>query len=216
VLEDFSRRSAGSQGRIMDFDHPPADPVALLQRWIQDASEIGLPNPNAAALSTVDANGQPSSRMVLVKDLDERGAVFFTNRQSRKAAALAANPRAALLLFWDALGRQARIEGDVSPTSDEESDAYFATRPRASQISAWASRQSQPATDRAALDAAAADIERRFENQPVPRPPHWGGYRVSLNLIEFWQGHLFRLHDRVIYTPDSSSITRWRTQRLFP
>jgi pyridoxamine 5'-phosphate oxidase len=200
----------------MDFDHPPADPIALLQRWIVDATELGLPNPNAASLATVDPDGRPSVRTVLMKGLDWRGAVFFTNRQSRKGRALSANPLAALLFFWDSLGRQARIEGDVTPVSEEESDAYFATRPRASQIGAWASRQSQPASGRAELDAAAAEFEKKFANREVPRPPHWGGYRISLNLIEFWQGHVFRLHDRVIYVPDKSLAGGWRTQRLFP
>lgn len=200
----------------MDFDHPPADPIALLQQWIQDASELGLPNPNAASLATVDPDGKPSVRTVLVKGLDARGAVFYSNRNSRKGRALAANPRAALLLFWDPLGRQARIEGDVTPVSDAESDAYFATRPRVSQIGAWASQQSQPVASRAALDAAVAEFEKKFAKRDVPRPPHWGGYRVSLNLIEFWQGHVFRLHDRVIYLPDATSPGGWLTQRLYP
>jgi pyridoxamine 5'-phosphate oxidase len=200
----------------MDFDHPPADPVVQLQKWIDDASELGLPNPNAASLATVDPDGRPSVRTVLMKGLDSHGAVFFTNRESRKGKALAANPRAALLFFWDPLGRQARIEGDVTLASDEESDAYFATRPRASQIGAWASRQSQPAANRAELDAAAVEFANKFADRPVPRPPFWGGYRISLNLIEFWQGHVFRLHDRLIYVADKSAPGDWRTQRLYP
>ena len=200
----------------MDFDHPPADPIALLQQWIEEATELGLPNPNAASLATVDPDSKPSVRTVLMKGLDSRGAVFFTNRQSRKGRALAANPRAALLFFWDPLGRQARIEGGVTRTTDAESEAYFATRPRVSQIGAWASRQSQPAANRAELDAAVVEFEKQFADRPVPCPPHWGGYRISLDLIEFWQGHVFRLHDRVIYVPDKSAASGWRTQRLFP
>jgi len=199
---------------IMNFDSPPADPIAVLGKWMDDAAQIGLPNPNAATLATVDADGRPSARVVLIKQIDERGVVFFTNRRSRKGAALAANPRAALLLFWDPLNRQIRIEGDVQATSDAESDEYFATRPRASQIGAWASEQSQPVKDRAALDAAVAEFERKFSGNPVPRPPHWGGYRVSVNAIEFWQGHLFRLHDRVVYRRTATS--GWITQRLAP
>ena len=200
----------------MDFDHPPADPIALLKQWIEEASQTGLPNPNAMALATVDSNGVPSCRIVLLKGLDRRGAVFFTNRYSRKGEALKAHPRAALLFHWDALNRQARIEGDVARTSEDESDAYFATRARASQIGAWASQQSQPAQDRAQLETVVAEFEKRFEGQPVPRPPHWGGYRVSLNVIEFWQGHVFRLHDRIIYTPQPHRPDQWKTLRLFP
>jgi len=200
----------------VDFDNPPADPIAQIDLWMQEAAQLGLPNPNAMTLATVDAAGRPDARIVLLKSLDARGAVFYTNRNSRKGRELAANPWACLLLFWDALGRQVRIEGSVTQTSDEESDAYFATRPRESRIGAWASQQSEPVANRAALDAAVAEIERRFAGQDVPRPPHWGGYRVSLDAIEFWQGHPFRLHDRLVYTPDASSPTGWRTQRLFP
>jgi pyridoxamine 5'-phosphate oxidase len=197
----------------MDFDHPPADPVAWLREWLREAEQLDLPNPNAMALSTVDPEGLPSVRTVLLKDIDDQGAVFYTNRQSRKGRALAANPRAMLLFFWDQLGRQVRIEGAVSETSDEESDAYFATRPRLSQIGAWASRQSEPASNRAELDAAVAEIEKRFEGKDVPRPPHWGGYRVQLETFEFWQGHPFRLHDRVVYTRKNGD---WSVQRLYP
>jgi pyridoxamine 5'-phosphate oxidase len=199
----------------MDFDSPPSDPVSLLRQWLDDAAQIGLPNPNAMTLATVDGRGLPAARTVLLKGLDERGAVFYTNRHSRKGRELAANPRASLLFHWDVLCRQVRIEGDVTPTSDEESDAYFATRPRDSQIGAWASRQSEPVASRKELDAAVAEYVKSFEGQPVPRPPHWGGYRVSLNLIEFWQGHVFRLHDRIEYTPDGKGGP-WRSQRLFP
>jgi pyridoxamine 5'-phosphate oxidase len=209
----------------MDFDHPPSDPVALFRAWLADAEKTGLLNPNAMTLATVDPDGRPSARIVLLKELDERGAVFYTNRQSRKGLALAANPRATLLFYWDALGRQVRIDGDVTLVSDAESDAYWATRPRMSQISAWASHQSRPARNRAELDAAAAQIQRRFSSQPngqaqrsadqaIPRPPHWGGYRVTLNAVEFWQGHPFRLHDRVVYT--SNGRGGWTTQRLWP
>jgi pyridoxamine 5'-phosphate oxidase len=198
----------------MDFEKPPADPIAQLKTWIEEARAAGIPNPNAMSLATIDGDGRLSSRIVLLKDLDAHGAVFFTNRHSRKGRALAANPEASLLFHWDVLNRQARIEGDVSHVSDAESDAYFATRPRESRIGAWASRQSQPAKNRAELDAAVAEIEQRFAGKDVPRPPHWGGYRVSLKLMEFWEGHPFRLHDRVIYMPDHHG--GWTTQRLFP
>jgi pyridoxamine 5'-phosphate oxidase len=203
----------------MDFEHPPQDPIAQLNVWIEEARAAGLPNPNAMSLATIDADGKLSSRIVLLKAIDPRGAVFFTNQQSRKGLALIAKPQAALLFHWDVLNRQARIEGDVTLVSDAESDAYFATRPRESRIGAWASKQSQPAKNRAELDAAVAEIEKRFAGKDVPRPPHWGGYRVSLNLIEFWEGHPHRLHDRVVYTSKQGKIVPgegWITTRLYP
>ncbi len=205
-----------NQFKSLDFDHPPADPIALLNQWIAEADDIGLPNPNAMALATVDADGRPSARMVLLKGLDERGAVFFTNYNSRKGLALAVKPLAALLFHWDPMNRQVRVEGAVTPTSDAEADAYFATRPRQSQIGAWASRQSEAAKNRAELDAAFAEQEKRFEGKPVFRPPHWGGFRVRLEAIEFWQGHMFRLHDRIVYRPEAQKPGVWRVQRLFP
>lgn len=198
----------------MDFDHPPADPIAQIERWIAEAAAGGLRNPNAMALSTVGADGRISSRTVLLKGLDERGAVFYTSRSSRKGRALEANPRAALLLHFDALERQISIEGRVTRASDEESDSYFATRPRGSQLGAWASDQSEPVASRSALDARLAAMEERFRGRDVPRPPHWGGYRVSLDRIEFWQGRQDRLHDRVAYTPTRGG--GWTTQRLCP
>jgi pyridoxamine 5'-phosphate oxidase len=198
----------------MDFDHPPADPIAQFNAWMEDASRTGLPNPNAMTLATIDPDGRPSARIVLLKSIDARGAVFFTNYESRKGAALAAHPRAALLLHWDSLNRQVRIEGSVTMTSVAESDAYFATRPRESQLGAWASDQSRPAPDRAELDRRFREAEQRFAGRDVPRPPHWGGYRVSLDAIEFWQGHPARLHDRIVYSPDGRG--GWTARRLFP
>jgi pyridoxamine 5'-phosphate oxidase len=198
----------------MDFEAPPADPVAQLQAWLRDAEETGLPNPNAMSIATVDPDGRPSVRIVLLKGLDERGAVFYTNRMSRKGHALAAHPRAALGFHWDPLHRQVTIEGAVSPVEDELSDAYFASRPRASQLGAWASAQSEPVESRAVLDAAYEDVSRRYEGGDVPRPPHWGGYRVSLDSVVFWQARAFRLHDRIRYEPDGRG--GWTIRRLFP
>ncbi|MSQ90462.1 MAG: pyridoxamine 5'-phosphate oxidase [Phycisphaerales bacterium] len=197
----------------MNFDQPPADPVAEVHRWLAEAFQLPMGSPNAMSLATLDANGAPSVRTVLLKGFDEHGAVFFTNRLSRKGRALTAQPRAALLLFWDQLGRQIQIEGSVTPTSDAHSDAYFATRPRASRIGAWASDQSEPAADRAALDGRVRAIEARFAGVEVPRPPHWGGYRVALGSIEFWQADPFRLHDRIVYKRSSRG---WNITRLFP
>ena len=198
----------------MDFNNPPADPVAELQRWLEEAGQTTLINPHAMTLATVDPDGRPSTRMILLKGLDEKGAVFYTNRKSRKGRALESDPRVALLFYWDQLMRQASIEGRVSPVEDAQSDRYFATRPRGAQIGAWASEQSQPVENRAALDERVARYEHRFEGGEVPRPPHWGGYRVSLDRIEFWQGLPDRLHERVAYTRDEQG--GWTVRRLCP
>ena len=198
----------------MDFDHPSADPIAQLNRWLEEAKQTDLRNPHAMSLATIDPDGRPSIRVVLLKGLDVQGAVFYTNRISRKARALESNPRAALLFHWDTLQRQVCIEGRVSVVEDAKCDVYFATRPRSAQIGAWASLQSQPIESRAALLARVAQIERRYEGRDVPRPPHWGGYRVSLDCIEFWQGRPDRLHDRVAYTRADQG--GWTTQRLCP
>ena len=170
-------------------------------------------NPNAMALATAGSDGRPTIRTVLLKGIDERGAVFFTNRNSRKGRALEANNRAALVMYWDALDRQVNLEGRVTPVADEESDAYFATRPVASQVAAWASRQSEPAGTRAELEGAALEAARRYRGGPVPRPPHWGGYRISLDRLEFWQGRRDRMHDRLRF-----KLTRdgWKVERLGP
>jgi pyridoxamine 5'-phosphate oxidase len=211
---------------LIDFDDPPADPLTWFNQWFDEAKQacalLGLRNPDAMALATVDGPpaGAPSARMVLLKHIDERGAVFYTNRQSRKGEALHAHPRAALLFHWDMLDRQVRIEGAVTLVSDEESDAYFATRPLDSQLGAWASQQSRELTGgRSALEIAVAGVMDRFADVinaggRIPRPPHWGGYRVALETIEFWQGQPSRLHDRVLYTNERGN--QWTTVRLFP
>lgn len=184
----------------IDFDDPPADPFPLLEQWIAEAAKLPTPNPNAMTLATVDGNGQPSARVVLLRGLTRDGARFFTNRRSRKGQALGANPRAALLFHWDLLDRQIRIEGKVTLASDAESDEYFSQRPADSRVNAWASDQSEPVASREELERRAEAMTRRFADTDVPRPPHWGGYRVSLDRVEFWQGDKYRLHDRVVYT----------------
>ncbi len=196
-----------------DFDHPPADPVQECKRWFEDATRLPIPSPNAMHLATVGTDGRPSIRTVLLRGFDESGAVFFTNRQSRKGLDLKGHPYAALHFHWDHIDRQIRIEGIVTPTSDEQSDAYFAGRPRAHQLGAWASEQSRPLANRAAFDVRFNEADRRFSGSVVSRPPHWGGYRVALGTIEFWQGHAARLHDRVVY---QRSGTSWNITRLFP
>lgn len=199
----------------IDFDRPPAEPLATCRAWFKEAEGMGFANPNAMTLATVDAQGRPHARIVLLRGFDERGAVFFTNRQSDKGTQLAANDHAALLFHWDQepIGRQIRIEGRVAFTSDAESDAYWNGRPRESQINACASQQSRPVESRAALERAQTELERRFEGGPVPRPSHWGGYRVSLDRVELWQGDKYRLHDRIVYT---RAGTGWSVQRLSP
>lgn len=200
---------------LMDFDHPPADPLPVLKAWIDEAwDKADVPNPNAMTLCTVSADGAPHARIVLLKDLDRDGAVFFTNQQSAKGKELEACPKAALVLHWDKMGRQVRIEGRVERTSDEVSDHYFQSRHPISRLGAIASAQSQPCPDRDTLMQRLDDV-RSSVNDPEspPRPPHWGGYRVSLDLIELWQEGAHRLHDRVQYRCVNG---QWTARRLYP
>ncbi|RMH18156.1 MAG: pyridoxamine 5'-phosphate oxidase [Gemmatimonadetes bacterium] len=189
------------------------DPIELFEDWFAAARDSGLMLPEAMALSTATPDGVPSSRMVLLKGVDERGFRFFTNYESRKARELDANPHAALLSHWAVLERQVRVEGRVERLSAEESFAYFRTRPRGSRIGAWASQQSRPLASRAELEARVAEMERRFEGQDVPLPPFWGGYLLRPSRIEFWQGRANRLHDRLEFTRDGEG---WSAQRLYP
>lgn len=197
---------------MLDVSNTPNNPLELFQRWHQQAQGAVL-EANAMTVATVDAQGRPSARQVLLKQADEQGYVFYTNYQSAKAMALEVNPRVSLLFWWDKLERQVRIEGPVEKVSAEESDAYFASRPRNSQIGAWASSQSQAIASREELEARYAEYERQFKGQAVPRPPHWGGYRVQPERIEFWQGLPGRLHDRIVYLRTSDG---WSKQRLAP
>ena len=200
----------------MDFDHPPADPMPEFATWFHEAAETsGLPNPNAMTLATLGTDGRPSARIVLLKQFDERGFVFFTNRDSRKGDDLAANHVAALVFHWDPLDRQLRIEGHVEQIADDESDAYYESRAREGRLNAWASDQSKPIASRAALEARRTEIDARFPGDAAPpRPPHWGGYRIIADRIEFWQGHPFRLHDRAVYQRTAEGP--WTTTRLMP
>jgi pyridoxamine 5'-phosphate oxidase len=189
------------------------DPLELFADWFAQARETEINDSNAVALATADASGRPSVRMVLLKGFDERGFVFYTNRESRKAAELAANPQAALLFHWKSLRRQVRIEGPVSLSSDAESDAYFASRSRDSQLGAWASDQSRPLDERATFEQRYEAMRRRFDGQPVPRPPHWGGYRIPPEQIEFWQDREHRLHERRLFERVEGG---WREGLLYP
>ncbi len=189
------------------------DPHVLFDSWLAEA-ELGEPNdPNAMALATVDARGQPSVRMVLLKGHDRRGFVFYTNFGSRKAHEISGNARAGLLFHWKSLRRQVRVEGPVERVDDATADAYFATRSRASRLGAWASDQSQPLADRATLEARLEDVTARFANEDVPRPPHWSGYRVVPEMIEFWQDGAHRLHDRRVFRRGGEG---WSEGLLYP
>jgi pyridoxamine 5'-phosphate oxidase len=190
-----------------------ADPIAQFQRWFDDARRAEVHEPNAMTLATVDAAGQPAARMVLLKGVDARGLAFFTNRDSRKASELAANPRAALVFWWGPLQRQVRFEGTIEDVDAAEADAYFASRPRGSQLAAWASAQSSVIEGRAALEAQERMHRERFGEGLVPRPPFWGGYRLVPAVVEFWHGRESRLHDRLRYT---RTVSGWRIERLAP
>ena len=190
-------------------------PFAQFERWFDEAVRAAVPEPNAMTLATVDASGRPTARVVLLKGFDERGFVFFTNYASRKGAELAAHPEAALNFFWPELERQVRIEGTVAKVSDAESAEYFASRPRLSQIGAWASPQSERIADRRALEGRFAEAEARYAGE-VPRPAHWGGYRLDPAMLEFWQGRPSRLHDRIRYRRSPADPARWDIDRLAP
>ncbi|MBP2674096.1 MAG: pyridoxamine 5-phosphate oxidase [Deltaproteobacteria bacterium] len=190
-----------------------AQPFDLFREWYAEASRSSVVLPNAMGLSTVGADGAPSSRMVLLSSFDRRGFVFHTNYESDKGRQISGSRRAALLFWWEPLDRQVRIEGAVEKTSPEESDAYFSQRPRGSRIGAWASDQSRPLSSRETLEARMRGLEKEFGDGPIPRPPHWGGYRVVPVFFEFWRGGGNRLHDRIRFLVTDSG---WESVRLYP
>jgi len=200
-------------GRVLDEAAVAGDPLDQVRRWLADAVAAGVLQPDAMALATATPDGRPSARMVLVKGVDQRGLVFYTNRDSAKGRELAANPRAAAILHWQQLQRQVRVTGGVERLSEQDSAAYFATRPRGSQLAAWASHQSQVVASRGALEDRFAEMEQRFTGEEVPLPPWWGGYRLEAEVVECWQGRPNRLHDRLRWTRQGAT---WRLERLAP
>lgn len=192
-----------------------SDPFSLFASWFAEAGKSEPNDPNAMALATSDADGLPNVRLVLMKDFDSRGVVFYTNTQSQKGQEILANPKAAVVFHWKSLRRQVRFRGPLAQVSAAEADAYFASRPRDSRIGAWASQQSRPLESRFALEKAVAREAARFGLGEVPRPPHWTGFRLTPVYIEFWQDKPFRLHDRLVFRRDSPDGT-FRTERLYP
>jgi pyridoxamine 5'-phosphate oxidase len=192
-----------------------ADPVAAFTAWFAEAKAREPNDPNAMTVATCTPDGLPSARIVLLKDYDARGFVFYTNKQSRKGDELRANPHAALLFHWKSLQRQVRIEGRIEDVTDAEADAYYASRARISRLGAWASDQSRPLPQREMLETRVAEMEARYPGEVIPRPPHWSGFRVLPVRFEFWQDMPFRLHDRTIYVRREAG-GGWETSKLFP
>jgi pyridoxamine 5'-phosphate oxidase len=197
----------------LDENGVDPDPIAQFADWLEQALEAGVAEPNAMLVATATADGAPSARVVLLRGYDERGFVFFTDYRSQKGTELSANPRTALVFYWPALDRQVRIVGSATKTSREESEAYFRTRPRGSRLGAWISHQSQVIPSRGMLDEKVPELEERYRKEEIPLPPYWGGFRVSPETLEFWQGRESRLHDRIRYRRAGD---QWRIERLSP
>ena len=209
--EEYKRAAKANAEEIFDQD----DPLALFKAWMAEARASELNDSNAMALASTDANGMPDIRMVLLKDIDERGFSFFTNLESEKSVQLKESPKAALCFHWKSLRRQVRVRGDIEPVSDADADAYFASRARGSQLGAWSSDQSRAVESRAELEAKVKATEARFEGRDIPRPDFWGGWRLVPHSIEFWRDRPYRLHDRLVFKREDDDAP-WTTRRLFP
>jgi pyridoxamine 5'-phosphate oxidase len=209
--KEYSATAEANAEEIFDRD----EPFALFSEWLEDAAKKELSDPNAMALATVDSDGLPDVRMVLLKGSDPEGFVFYTNRESAKGEQLAAMQKAALCFHWKSLRRQVRVRGVIEPVSDEEADAYFASRPRDSRIGAWASQQSRPLESKFALERAVAREAARFGLGTVERPPYWSGYRLQALSLEFWRDRPFRLHDRLVFRR-TNLHSPWAVSRLYP
>jgi len=209
----LQRHDEYKRGALDEADAAPS-PFRQFAAWFTDAQAANIPDPNAMTVATATPDGRPSARIVLLKEYDERGFVFYTNYESRKGHELTENPVAALVFFWPALERQIRVTGEVARVSRDETDRYFRSRPRGSRLGAWASRQSAVIADRAEVEDQLHSLDQQYPGDDIPTPPHWGGYRVAPDAFEFWQGRPSRLHDRLRYTrqPDGS----WRIDRLAP
>jgi pyridoxamine 5'-phosphate oxidase len=211
-MDAGSLRREYTRAGLHEADMDP-DPIVQFRTWFENVIEADLHEPNAMILATATSDGRPSARTVLLKGYDERGFVFYTNYEGRKASELETNPACALLFYWGELERQVRIEGRAGRISSEESDAYFASRPRGSRLGAWASEQSRSVEDRSVLEERIVDLEEEYRDREIPRPPFWGGYRVEPHAIEFWQGRENRLHDRISYRRHTGA---WKLERLQP
>ena len=214
AITKFQDKHVAEVAETLDEKLVDRNPVELFQRWFNEAIAAGLSLPEAMTLATSTADGKPSARIVLLKQIDENGFVFYTNYQSSKARDLDINPEAALVFYWPQLERQVRVEGKVARTSVEESDRYFQTRPRESQIGALASPQSEVISSREVLQQRAEELEQLYEGREVERPAHWGGYRLTPERIEFWKGRIGRLHDRILYEHERDGS--WTIRRLAP